>query len=168
MNRFRSTWMDDDLDVFRDTVAKFADVEVVPHDEEWRERQHVGHEIWRKAGELGLLCTDVAAEFGGGGGDFRHEVIVYEELARRAITGFGQSVHSICAHYFVNHGTDEQKRRFLPRMASGELVGAIGMTEPAAGSDPAGIRCTRGARRRPLRRERLEDLHHERQVLSHE
>jgi acyl-CoA dehydrogenase len=145
MNRYRSTWMDDDLDLFRDTVAKFVDAEVLPHDEEWRKRQHVGHEIWRKAGELGLLCTDVAAEFGGGGGDFRHEVIVYEELARRAITGFGQSVHSICAHYLVNHGTAEQKQRFLPRMASGELVGAIGMTEPAAGSDLQGIR-TRAVR----------------------
>ena len=96
------------------------------------------------------------------GGDFRHEVVLYEEMARRGISGFGQSVHSICAHYLVNHGTDEQKAKFLPRMASGELIGAIAMTEPAAGSDLQGIR-TRAVRDGDaLRRQRLEDLHHQR------
>ena len=78
--------------------------------------------------------------YGGAGGDFRHEAILYEETARRGITGFGQGVHSICAHYLVNHGTEEQKRRFLPRMARGELIGAIGMSEPAAGSDLQGLK----------------------------
>ncbi len=92
-----------------------------------------------------FLCTDVSAEYGGAGGDFRHEAVIYEELARRGLSGFGQGVHSICAHYLVNHGTEEQKRRLLPRMASGELIGAIGMTEPAAGSDLQGLR-TRAVR----------------------
>ena len=137
---FVSPWMDDDLAIFRDAVVRFVEAEMAPNDAQWRKQQHVGREIWRKAGAMGLLCTDVAAEFGGGGGDFRHEVVLYEELARRGLSGFGQGVHSICAHYLVNHGTAEQRQRFLPRMARGELIGAIGMTEPAAGSDLQGLR----------------------------
>jgi acyl-CoA dehydrogenase len=145
MNSYVSPWMDDDLNMFRDAVARFVDAEMVPLDESWRKQQHVGKEIWRKAGEMGLLLTDVAAEYGGVGGDFRHEAVLYEEMGRRGISGFGQGVHSICAHYLVNHGTEEQKKRLLPRLASGELVGAIGMSEPAAGSDLQGIK-TRAVR----------------------
>jgi acyl-CoA dehydrogenase len=135
-----SPWMDEDLSIYRDAVVRFVDAEMVPNDEKWRKQQHVGKEIWRKAGEMGLLCTDIAAEYGGAGGDFRHEAVLYEETARRGITGFGQGVHSICAHYLINHGTEDQKRRFLPRMARGELIGAIGMSEPAAGSDLQGLK----------------------------
>jgi acyl-CoA dehydrogenase len=142
---YASPWMDDDLAIFRDSVARFVDAEMVPQDEQWRKQQHVGKDIWRRAGEMGLLCTDISADYGGVGGDFRHEAVLYEETARRGISGFGQGVHSICAHYLVNHGTEEQKRRFLPRMASGELIGAIGMSEPAAGSDLQGIK-TRAVR----------------------
>jgi acyl-CoA dehydrogenase len=132
--------MDEDLNMFRDAVARFVESEMVPHDEQWRQQKHVGHEIWRKAGAQGLLCTDIPAEYGGAGGDFRHEAVVYEETQRRGMSGFGQGVHSICAHYILNHGTEEQKQRFLPRMARGELVGAIAMTEPGAGSDLQGVR----------------------------
>ena len=135
-----SPWMNDELVLYRDTVARFVESQMVPHDARWREEHNVGHEIWRKAGELGLLCSDIPSEYGGAGGDFRHEVVLYEELARRALNGFGQGVHSIAAHYLLNHGTEEQKRRYLPRLASGELVGAIAMTEPGAGSDLQGIR----------------------------
>jgi acyl-CoA dehydrogenase len=142
---YASPWMDEDLAIFRDAVTRFVDAEMVPNEEQWRKQQHVGKDIWRKAGETGLLCTDIPAEYGGVGGDFRHEAVLYEETARRGITGFGQGVHSICAHYLLNHGTEEQKRRFLPRMASGELIGAIGMSEPAAGSDLQGLK-TRAAR----------------------
>lgn len=137
--------MDEDLAIFRETAARFLEAEMVPNDAQWRKQQHVGKEIWHKAGALGLLCTDVSADFGGGGGDFRHEAVLYEELARRGLSGFGQGVHSICAHYLVNHGTAEQKQRFLPRMARGELIGAIGMTEPGAGSDLQGLK-TRASR----------------------
>jgi acyl-CoA dehydrogenase len=140
-----SPWMDEDLVIFRDAVTRFVDAEMVPNEEQWRKQQHVGKDIWRKAGEMGLLCTDIPAEYGGAGGDFRHEAVLYEETARRGITGFGQGVHSICAHYLLNHGTVEQKHRFLPRMASGELIGAIGMSEPAAGSDLQGLK-TRATR----------------------
>jgi acyl-CoA dehydrogenase len=140
-----SPWMNDELSIFREAAARFLDAEMVPNDAQWRKQQNVGAEIWRKAGALGFLCTDVSAEFGGGGGDFRHEAVLYSELGRRGLSGFGQGVHSICAHYLVNHGTEEQKRRFLPRMAAGELIGAIGMTEPSAGSDLQGLK-TRAVR----------------------
>jgi acyl-CoA dehydrogenase len=137
--------MDEDLKVFRDTVSRFVEVEMVPHDARWRAQHHVDPAVWRLAGQTGLLCLDIDAEYGGAGGDFRHEVVLYEELARRGLSGFGQGVHSICAHYLVNHGTEAQRRRWLPRLAAGELIGAIGMTEPGAGSDLQGIR-TRAVR----------------------
>jgi acyl-CoA dehydrogenase len=142
---YESPWMDDELAIFRDAASRFVETEMVPNEDQWRKQQNVGKEIWRKAGAIGLLCTDVSAEYGGGGGDFRHEAVLYQELARRGLSGFGQGVHSICAHYLVNHGTLEQKQRFLPRLASGELIGAIGMTEPAAGSDLQGLK-TRAVR----------------------
>jgi acyl-CoA dehydrogenase len=145
MHNYVSHWMDEDLSIFRDAAARFIEAEMVPFEEHWRKQQHVGTDVWRKAGALGLLCTDVPADYGGVGGDFRHEVVLYEELARRGLSGFGQGVHSICAHYLLNHGTEEQKQGFLPRMASGELIGAIGMTEPAAGSDLQGLK-TRAVR----------------------
>ena len=137
---FERSWTDPDLDQYRDTVVRFIEEHMLPDDEAARKRGHVGHEIWRKAGTTGLLCTDIASEFGGAGGDFRHEAVFYEEMARRSLTGMNASVHSIVAHYVFNHGTDEQKRRYLPRMATGELVGAIAMTEPGTGSDLQGIR----------------------------
>lgn len=137
---FRRSWSDADLDLYRDSVVRFIETEVQPHDEEARKRGNVGHALWRKAGALGLLCADIPEEYGGGGGDFRHEAVFYEEMARRALTGMSTSVHSIVAHYFLNHGTPAQKQKYLPRLARGELVGAIAMTEPGAGSDLQGVR----------------------------
>ncbi len=137
---YASPWMNEELAIYRESVARFVTTEMLPQDAQWREQHHVGHAIWRRAGELGLLCADIPAAYGGGDGDFRHEVVLYEELARRGISGFGQGVHSIAAHYLLNHGTEAQKRAYLPRLARGELVGAIAMTEPGAGSDLQGIR----------------------------
>lgn len=142
---FSRSWSDQDIELYRDNVARFVEREVQSGDEEARKRGHVGHEIWRKAGALGLLCADVPEAYGGGGGDFRHEAVFLEELAARALTGMNTGVHSIVAHYILNHGTPEQKDRYLPRMARGELVGAIAMTEPGAGSDLQGVR-TRAVR----------------------
>jgi acyl-CoA dehydrogenase len=137
---FHRSWMNEELAMWRETAIRFIEKEMAPADEEARKRGHVGHALWRKAGELGLLCSDIPEEYGGGGGDFRHEAVFYEEMARRSLNGMNSSVHSIVAHYLLNHGTEEQKRRYLPRMASGELVGAIAMTEPGAGSDLQGVR----------------------------
>ena len=137
---FTRSWSDEDLDRWRDTVVRFVEDELVPQDEQARANGHVGHALWRRAGELGLLCTDIPEAYGGAGGDFRHEAVLYEECARRALSGWGNSVHTIVAHYFLNHGTEDQKQRYLPRLARGELVGAIAMTEPGAGSDLQGVR----------------------------
>jgi acyl-CoA dehydrogenase len=142
---FRPSWMDEDLETWRATVRRFVESEMLPHDEEARQRGHVGHALWRKAGELGLLCADIPAEYGGGGGDFRHVAVFYDEMSRRALTAMNPSVHAIVAHYLLNHGTEAQKRKYLPRLASGELVGAIAMTEPGTGSDLQGVR-TRAVR----------------------
>jgi acyl-CoA dehydrogenase len=139
------SWSDPDLDTFRDTVARFLEEELMPGDEHARREGNVGHEVWRKAGALGLLCTDIPEEWGGAGGDFRHEAIICEEMSRRALSGMNTGVHSIVAHYLLNHGTKAQKERYLPRMARGELVGAIAMTEPGTGSDLQAIR-TRATR----------------------
>ena len=139
LNLTRS-WSNEELEALRDTAVRFIESEMQPQDETARKRGHVGHTLWRRAGELGLLCTDIPEEYGGGGGDFRHEAVIYEEMARRGLSGMSNSVHSIVAHYFLNHGTEAQKRRYLPRMARGELIGAIAMTEPGAGSDLQGIR----------------------------
>jgi len=145
MKPYESPWMDDDLRMLREAVSRFVETEMLPHEPRWRAQHHVDRSAWRQVGASGFLLMDVPAEYGGGGGDFRHEAVLYEELNRRGISGFGQGVHSIAAHYVLNHGTEEQRLRWLPRMASGELIGAIAMTEPGAGSDLKGIR-TRAVR----------------------
>ena len=137
---FARSWTDPDIELFQDTVVRFIEEKMLPDDEAARHRGDVGHALWSAAGVAGVLCTDIPDEWGGGGGDFRHEAIMHEEMARRGLTGMNTSVHSIVAHYFVNHGTPEQKARYLPRMARGELVGAIAMTEPGTGSDLQSVR----------------------------
>jgi len=139
-HQFPRSWSDPDIELLRDNAARFLDAEVEPHDEEARRRGDVGRAIWRRAGELGLLCTDIPEQWGGGGGDFRHEAVIDEELHRRGLTGLCSPVHSIVAHYVLNHGTPAQKERYLPRLARGELIGAIAMTEPGAGSDLQALR----------------------------
>jgi acyl-CoA dehydrogenase len=143
---FTPSWMNEDLRIFQQSVERFLEAEMIPNDEAWRKRGHVGHEIWRKAGAQGLLCTDIPEEYGGAGADFRYEAVIYDAKARRGLTGMSASVHSITAHYLLNYGSEEQKRNYLPRMARGELVAAIAMTEPGAGSDLQGIR-TRAEKR---------------------
>ena len=147
---FRRSWGDEEVERFRDSWIRFVESEMQPHDAEARRRGHVGFELWERAGELGFLCVDIPEQWGGAGGDFRHEAVLHEEMARRALSGMSIGVHSIAAHYLLNHGTDDQKRRFLPRLAKGELVGAIAMTEPGAGSDLQAIRTCAERRSRPF------------------
>ncbi|WP_229455693.1 acyl-CoA dehydrogenase family protein [Massilia sp. KIM] len=142
-----SPWMNEELQALRDAVRRFVEGEITPRQEDWARQQHVDRELWRKAGELGLLAADIPEAYGGAGGSFAHMAVVFEELSYGGDTAFGIHVHAIVAHYLLNHGTEEQKRRYLPRLASGEMVAAIAMTEPGAGSDLKGIRTT--ARRTP-------------------
>ncbi|MGB9107789.1 MAG: acyl-CoA dehydrogenase family protein [Telluria sp.] len=137
-----SPWMDAELEGFRDAVRRFVDHEVAPHQQRWREQQHVDREVWRQAGEMGLLLADIPDEYGGSGGSFAHQCVVFEELCYAGDTAFGLHVHAIVAHYLLNQGTDAQKRAYLPKLASGEMIAAIAMSEPGAGSDLKGIRTT--------------------------
>lgn len=136
MTAYRSSWLDDDLDALRGLARSFCDKEIKPNIEKFVDQHHVDRDLWNKAGELGLLCMSIPEEFGGGGGTFAHEAVLIEEQARVGDTSWGQSVHSgIVAHYLNGYGTDAQKRQWLPKMASGEVVAAIAMTEPGTGSD---------------------------------
>jgi alkylation response protein AidB-like acyl-CoA dehydrogenase len=132
----RPSWSDDDIEAFRDLARSFFEKECAPNEERWAEQQHVDREVWNKAGELGLLCPSIPEEYGGGGGTFAHEAVVAEEQVRANAGSLGAAVHStIIAHYLLNYGTEDQKHRWLPKLASGELVSAIAMTEPGTGSD---------------------------------
>ena len=138
---YQSPWMNDELRMFRKTARRFVQEEFVPHEARWREQHRVDGEAWTKAGQTGLLLTDVPEEYGGGGGTFAHEAVVFEELAYGGVH-FGSGVHSIVAHYVLAYGSEPQKKHWLPRMASGDLIGAIAMSEPSAGSDLKGIKTT--------------------------
>jgi len=132
----RPAWSDDDVEAFRDLAHTFLEKECAPNEPRWNDQQHVDRDVWRKAGELGLLCPSIPEEYGGGGGTFAHEAVLAEEQIRTMVGSLGTAVHStIVAHYLLKYGTEEQKHRWLPKLASGELVGAIAMTEPGTGSD---------------------------------
>lgn len=127
--------------LFRSTVRRFVEEEIVPYHGEWEREGVVPRELWLKAGELGLLCCTVPEEYGGVGLDYLFDVIVFEELWRVGASGPGFLIHTdLVASYILAFGTEEQKRRWLPRMVSGEAIGALGMTEPHAGSDLKEIR----------------------------
>jgi acyl-CoA dehydrogenase len=129
-------WMDEELEMLRDSARRFFERECVPHESRWRAQHHADREIWTKAGQAGLLCASIPEAYGGGGGSFLHEAVICEEQMRAMAQSFSNNVHSgIVAHYLLAYGTEAQKLRWLPRMASGELVAAIAMTEPGAGTD---------------------------------
>jgi acyl-CoA dehydrogenase len=132
----RPSWMDDDLDAFRDLARTFCEKELAPNQDRWIAQKQVDRELWHKAGEVGLLCLSIPEQYGGGGGTFAHEAVLMEEQIRAGDSCWGNSVHSgIVAHYLANYGTETQKLRWLPKLASGEMVAAIAMTEPGTGSD---------------------------------
>ncbi|WP_067829704.1 acyl-CoA dehydrogenase family protein [Nocardia inohanensis] len=136
MSAHRSPWHTDELDALRELARTFCEKELQPHAERFAAQHQVDRELWNKAGELGLLCMSIPENYGGGGGTFAHEAVLIEEQARSGDTAWGASLHSgIVAHYLLAYGTEEQKQRWLPKMASGEVVGAIAMTEPGTGSD---------------------------------
>ncbi len=128
-------------EMFREQVRRFVDKEVVPYHDQWERDGVVSRDLWRAAGEAGLLCCEVPEEYGGPGGDFLHSAIVVEELARAGTTGPAFYLHSdIVAPYLMAYGSEDQKRHWLPKMVSGETILAVGMTEPGAGSDLQGMK----------------------------
>ena len=141
MSNYESPWMNDELRMYRKTVREFIQQEFLPRQDKWREQHRPDAEAWKQAGQTGLLLPDVPEEYGGGGGSFAHQAVVTEELAQAGVH-FGCGVQSIVSHYILRYGSEEQKRKWLPVMARGELVGAIAMTEPSAGSDLQAIKTT--------------------------
>lgn len=130
-------------DAFRDAFRRFVDKEIAPFHAAWEEQGYVDRAVWRKAGDNGFLCMTMPEAYGGAGGDKLYSVVQMEELARGGFTGLGYGLHSeIVAPYLLHYGTKAQKQNFLPRLASGEMIGAIAMSEPAAGSDLQGIKTT--------------------------
>ncbi|CAM8666772.1 CaiA Acyl-CoA dehydrogenases [Comamonadaceae bacterium] len=132
-----------DHESFRDSFRRFMEKEIAPFHADWEEQGYVAREVWNKAGENGFLCMTMPEEYGGSEADKLYSVIQMEELARGGFTGIGFGLHSeIVAPYILHYGTPEQKAKYLPKLASGEMVGAIAMSEPAAGSDLQGIKST--------------------------
>jgi acyl-CoA dehydrogenase len=139
----RPTWLTDDVAQFRDSVRKVFEREFAPLEQRWREQHLADRAVWRQAGETGLLCTSIPETYGGAGGTFAHEAVVAYEQSRALVTSFSINVHSgIVAHYLLGYGSEEQKLRWLPKMARGEIVAAIAMTEPGAGTDLQAVRTT--------------------------
>ena len=132
-----------DHEAFRDSFRRFIDKEIAPFHEAWEEQGYVDRAVWNKAGENGFLCMTMPEEYGGAGADKLYSVIQFEELARGGFSGIGYGLHSeIVAPYILHYGTEAQKQKHLPKLASGEMVGAIAMSEPAAGSDLQGVKST--------------------------
>ena len=143
LNVPRPRWMTEDLVLLEEQARRFIATEYVPHLDSWNEQGMYDREVWTKAGAAGLLCPAIPEEYGGAGGSFAHEAVIGRELSLAGFDSFGAPLHSgIVAPYILHYGTDEQKRRWLPKLVTGELVGAIAMSEPGTGSDLQRVRTT--------------------------
>jgi acyl-CoA dehydrogenase len=137
----KARWVTDDVAMLYDMATRFLTEEIAPKYDAFEEAEIFDRESWRKAGENGLLCASMPEEYGGSGGTFAHESAIIEAISHVGVDGFGIALHnSIVAPYILHYGSEEQKRKWLPRMATGELIGAIAMTEPGAGSDLQGVK----------------------------
>lgn len=143
LNMPTADWMDSELVMLQDMAVNFYKTECEPHYERFEEQGKFDVAVWRKAGEMGLLGAEVPEEFGGPGGNFAHDAVISIEANKAGIDGFGGPLHNaIVIPYIIHYGSREQKQRWLPKLVSGELISAIAMTEPGAGSDLQGIKTT--------------------------
>ena len=139
----RPAWMTEDLVLLEHQARRFIAAEFAPELERWSEQGMYEREVWSKAGAAGLLCPAIPEHYGGAGGSFAHEAVIGRELSLAGFNSFGGPLHSgIVAPYILHYGTEEQKRRWLPKLVTGELVGAVAMSEPGTGSDLQGVRTT--------------------------
>jgi acyl-CoA dehydrogenase len=130
-----------ELEMLRDSAHRFFEDKFVPREERWAREMLMERDAWNEAGAMGLLCASIPEEYGGGGGSLAHDIVIFSEQSRSLVGSFSNTVHSgIVAHYLLHYGSEEQKRRWLPKMATGEMVAAIAMSEPDAGSDLQAIR----------------------------
>src|SRR5437868_3321275 len=139
----RPSWMSEDLVLLEEQARRFLASELVPHVEKWTQDGMMERSAWNKLGQAGLLCAGIPEEYGGAGGTFAHETIINREFALAGLDPIGAPLHSgIVAPYILNYGTEEQKKKWLPKLATGEMIGAIAMSEPGTGSDLQGVRTT--------------------------
>jgi acyl-CoA dehydrogenase len=143
LNLPRPAWMTEDLVLLEEQARRFMATEFAPHLDRWHEEHVYPREVWTKAGQAGLLCASMPEEYGGAGGTFAHEAVINREFSLAGFDTFGAPLHSgIVAPYILHYGTEQQKKRWLPKLATGELIGAIAMSEPGTGSDLQGVRTT--------------------------
>jgi acyl-CoA dehydrogenase len=141
LNLPRPAWMSEDLVLLEEQARRYIANEFAPQLDRWHEKGIYERDVWNKAGTAGLLCASMPEEYGGSGGTFAHEAVINRELSLAGFDTFGAPLHSgIVAPYILHYGTEEQKKRWLPKLATGEMVGAIAMTEPGTGSDLQGVR----------------------------
>ena len=137
----RPAWADEEVTMLYDMATKFLETEIAPRYNDFEKAEIVDRESWRKAGANGLLCASIPEEYGGAGGTFAHESAINEAIGHVGVDGFGIALHNaIVAPYILHYGSEEQKKKWLPKLASGEMIGAIAMTEPGAGSDLQGVK----------------------------
>ena len=135
----RHRWMDDDIEAFRDQVRRYIAAELAPHLDGWRRQGYIPREVWRPFGQLGFLLPELDEAHGGAGASLAYQLVVQDELAKAEVPA-NTAVHNLAAHYILDYGTESQKRRWLPRLASGELLAGIALTEPGCGSDLKALR----------------------------
>lgn len=136
---YRHRWMDEDIEAFRDQVRRYVVGELVPQLDGWRRQGFIPREVWRPFGQMGFMLPELSEEYGGAGASLAYQLVVQDELAKAEVPA-NSAVHTIAAHYILDYGTEAQKRRWLPKLANGEMLAGIALTEPGCGSDLKALR----------------------------